>query len=141
MRIAIYLLAMLLLLPYLVLTTGFLVLSHAIAGGTLLAFFEALLRTAMWMIPWGLLAFGLAYAALIAIATNDRWRWAGACCLFVVAVSCVAVILALGSGPLEPGQLIFLLPCLLAAAGSLWVTVIELRERAARRGLPAAVAR
>ena len=141
MRIAVYLLAMLLLLPYFALATGFLVLGHAIAAGTLLAFLDTLLRTALWMIPWGLLAFLCAFVALIALAANERWRWLGGCCLCIVATASLIVIVALASGPIEPGQLIFLAPYQFAALGFGWVAAADLRRRHGQAATTAPVAR
>ena len=141
MRIAVYLLATLFVLPYLALATGFLGLGRAIAAGTLPGFFDVLLTTALWMIPWGVLAFACALVALIAAAASDRWRWLGASCLCLAATTCLGVILTLASSPIEPGHLAFLLPCLLAAFGAGWVAAVEFRERAAQHARAAAVVR
>jgi hypothetical protein len=140
MRIAVYLLATLSLLPYLALATGFLVLGRAIGAGSVPGFFDVLLTTALWLIPWGLLAFAAALVLLVALAANDRWRWLGACCVCLTATTSLVVILTVGSGPVEPGHLAFLLPCALAAVGAGWVATAELRDRAAQRDRPATVA-
>jgi hypothetical protein len=67
MRVASYLLATCVLLPYVLLATAFVVLGHVVSGGTLLSLFDALLRAALWLIPWGLLAFAAAVFALLAL--------------------------------------------------------------------------
>src|SRR5262249_21944502 len=125
MRTAVYLLAMLILLPYLALAAGFLALGNAIAGGTLLAFFDALLTTAAWLIPWGLLGFAVAFAALLAAAASERYRRFGAACLCLVALASLAIIVVLASGPLDTGHALFLLPCVLACLGAGWIAATD----------------
>ncbi len=109
MREALYLLATLVLLPYVMLSVGFVLLGHASAGGTLFAFFDILFAgwVVLWLIPWGLLAFAAAVLALLALGLNDRLRWLGGLCLSLVACGCTATILfASTTTIIELGQLV-----------------------------------
>jgi hypothetical protein len=132
MRVALYLLATFVLLPYVLLATAFIVLGHVLSGGTLLSLFDALLRAALWMIPWGLLAFAVAVFALLTLGLSDRLRWLGGLCLSLVACGCTASILLMSSAPSEPGQLLFMLPCLMIVIFGAWLAYAELRAAPSR---------
>ena len=127
MRIVTYLLATLLLLPYLLLAAGFLLIGQAVSGGTLWSFFDALLAAAVWLIPWGLLALALVFLALLALGIGDRLRWLGGVCLCVLASCSGAVILIMATATIEPGHLLFLLPCFLIAVFGAWLALAERR--------------
>ena len=124
MRIVTYLLATLLLLPYLLLAAGFLLIGQAVSGGTLWSFFDALLAAAVWLIPWGLLALALVFLAL---GIGDRFRWLGGVCLCVLASCSGAVILIMATATIEPGHLLFLLPHFLIAVFGAWLAFAERR--------------
>jgi hypothetical protein len=127
MRVALYLLATLVLMPYMLLATGFMLLGHVLSGGTLLSLFDALLTAAVWLIPWGLLAFAIAFLALLALGLSDRLRWLGGLCLSLIACACTATILALGAAAIEPGQLLFMLPCVTIVIVGAWLAYAERR--------------
>ena len=69
---------------------------------------------------------------LIALGFSERLRWLGALCLFAIAAACLILIASLQSGPLDGGQLLFLLPCFAVAAFAAWLAIVEWRLRAAR---------
>jgi hypothetical protein len=127
MREALYLLATLVLLPYVLLATGFILLGHVLLGGTLLSLFDALLAAALWLIPWGLLSFAAAVLALLTLGLSDRLRWLGGLCLSLIACGCTATILLMSSAPIEPGQLLFMLPCIMIVIFGGWLAYAELR--------------
>ena len=56
MRPLVYLLSFALMLPGLVLASGFILLGHAIAGGSLADFFMRLLSEAALLVDWGIVA-------------------------------------------------------------------------------------
>lgn len=132
MRVASYLLATCVLLPYVLLATAFVVLGHVVSGGTLLSLFDALLRAALWLIPWGLLAFAAAVFALLALGLSDRLLWLGGLCLSLIACGCTAVILLMSTTPIEPGQLLFMLPCIMIVIFGAWLAYAELRAAPSR---------
>ncbi len=132
MRVALYLLATLVLLPYVLLAIGFILLGHVLSGGTLLSLFDALLAAALWLIPWGLLAFAIAVLALLTLGLSDRLRWLGSLCLGLIACGCTATILLISSAPIETGQLLFMLPCILIVIFGAWLAYVELRAAPSR---------
>jgi len=129
MRVAFYLLAALTLLPYVLLATGFVLLGQAIAGASLFAFFDALLTAALWLVPWGLLAFALGFVALLALGISARWRWLGAAFLCLAACASLAVILSLATSQFDPAHLLFLLPCSVVMLFAGWLALTEWRNR------------
>jgi hypothetical protein len=133
MRVVIHLLATVILIPYFLLAGGFLLFGYAIAGGSLLKLFESMLSAAFWVLPLGLFVCVAVFAALTLLGTNDRTRWLASACVCVLAASSLFVIVAMPSGPLDSGQVLFLLPCALAAFGSGWIAISELRHRQSTR--------
>lgn len=129
MRSAVYVVALIVLLPYLALAAGFLVLGAAIAGGTLAAFFATLLAVAVWMIPWGLLGGAIAFVALLALAASERHRWIGAACLCAGAAVSLTVIVVMPGDSLDGGQLLFLLPGAIAGVAAGSVAASDFRQR------------
>lgn len=129
MRVACYLLAALTLLPYILLATGFTLLGYAISGGTLLALLDALLTAALWLIPWGLLAFAVAFVGLLMLGMSDRWRWLGGLCLCLVAFASLVVIIGRATPDFDLPHLLFLLPCAAILAFGGWLAAFELRHR------------
>jgi len=137
MRVALYLFAAVLLLPYFLLAAGLLLLGKAIGGGTLAAFLAALLSFALWLIPWGLLGLASAFITILALGANDRFRWIGSACLSLIAFASLLVIISITDAATDAGQLLFLLPCLIVTAFCAWLAATELREQRPPRG-PAA---
>jgi hypothetical protein len=129
MRVALYLILIVVLTPYALLAGGFVLLDHVIADGTLGSMLKALLRVLVWLIDGGLLVVAALLLGLLIPAASDRWRWIGFACLCLIALGSAAVIVCLSSTPLEVGQWLFLVPCLLAAAGSAWLARVEWRDR------------
>jgi hypothetical protein len=125
MRVALYLLATVVLLPYVLLATGFILFGHILSGGTLLSLFDALLTAALWLIPWGVLALAIAFLALLALGLSDRLRWLGGLCLSAIACGCTATILLLSTTAIEPGQVLFMLPCMMIVVLGAWLAYAE----------------
>ena len=129
MRVALYLILIVVLTPYAVLAGGFVLLDHVIADGTLGSMLKALLRVLVWLIDGGLLVVAGLLLGLLIPAASERWRWIGFACLCLIALASMAAIVGLSSTALEAGQWLFLAPCLLAAATSAWLAWIELSDR------------
>jgi hypothetical protein len=129
MRALLHLLATLVVLPYLALAGAFVLLGRIIVAGSLPSIILALLEQVLWLIPWGLLGVLGVLLVLIALGFSDRLRWLGASCLFAVAAACLILIASLQSGPLDGGQLLFLLPCFAVAAFAAWLALVEWRLR------------
>jgi hypothetical protein len=129
MRALLHLLATLVVLPYLALAGALVLLGRIIVAGSLPSIILALLEQVLWLIPWGLLGVLGVLLVLIALGFSDRLRWLGASCLFAVAAACLILIASLQSGPLDGGQLLFLLPCFAVAAFAAWLALVEWRLR------------
>ena len=128
MRAVLHILAVLVLLPYLALAAGFLIIGHAISGGSLLSFFEKLLTHATWIVPWGVIGAGVVIVVLTVLGILSDLRWLGALLLSVLAAVCLAVILVVPSSLPDAGQILFLAPCAGVLAFSAWLWRRERRS-------------
>jgi hypothetical protein len=125
MRTILHLACLVILLPYLALAAGFLLFGHAVASGSLGAFLLTLLQQAVLLVSWGGLAI---VAALLVIAALGFWpatRGSGALCVCALALASLAVLLVGSTAAIGADQLLFLLPCFVAAFASGWLAVRE----------------
>jgi hypothetical protein len=123
MRAALHVLATLVVVPYVILATGFLVLGHSIAGGSILSFFDRMLNHAVWLVPWGVIGLACIMTLVALAGAIQRFRRLGAICLAVLAGASLAVILFASTSPVDYSQLFFLLPCMLVLMFALWCAV------------------
>jgi hypothetical protein len=135
MRGALHLLCTIILLPYLALAVWFLILGDAIASGSLASFLTTLLSHALWLMPWGLLGFTVGIVIVAALGMIEGMRWLGGLCLFVLAGSCLVIVIAGNPSAIGPGELLFLLPCFATLIFAIWLMVEELRTRRRRAGV------
>ena len=117
MRLLLHFVSFALMLPSLIFASGFLLLGHAIGGGTLLAFFSRLLSDALWLASGGLLLVLALLCAVLIGGFVTRTRFLAAACVAGLAVGSAIVLVALGAG-----SWLLLVPGLVSA----------LRERMAR---------
>ena len=120
MRAVLHVLATIALLPYLILASGFLILGHALSGGSLLSFFGTLLAHAVWIIPWGLIGFACAIILVAVLGIVPRFRRLGAVCLSLLAAASLAAIIFMTSSHVGWPELLFLLPCILVLIFGGW---------------------
>ena len=121
-------------LPGLMLASGFILLGHAIAGGTLVEFFVRLLSEFALLVDWGVLAALAFLLAVLICGLFVRTRWLAASCVAVLAAASAAVVIALGSHPFSEGRWVVLLP----GIASLWMSArLALQEW--RRPAPSSV--
>ena len=125
MRPILHALAVLCLLPSALFAAAFLALGHAIAAGSLLGFFEQILATIAWLIPWGLLAGLAIFLALVCAGFSRRVRWLAGLCVAVLAIGTAAVVFALDTGAPSAGQWTFFVPALLSVSIGVWLAVTE----------------
>lgn len=135
MRAALHLLGTIVLVPYLLLAGMFLLLGHALAGGTLASLFQALLDEALWLLPWGGLAFCAGVLALAALGCVSRWQHFASACLAVLAAGCIVVIVMMPATTPDAGQWLFLAPCFAIA---LLASVMAVHGLHAQAGVAAA---
>ena len=114
-------------LPGLMLASGFILLGHAIAGGTLVEFFIRLLSEFALLVDWGVLAALAFLLAVLICGLFVRTRWLAASCVAVLAAASAAVLIALGSHPFSEGRWVALLPGIASLCISAWLAMQEWR--------------
>jgi hypothetical protein len=120
--------------PYLLLAIAFLILGHAIRGGSLLAFFDTLLAHATWIVPWGAIGFVVGLVALAVLGIVPATRRIAAIVLAALATASFVTVVLMDRSSMDAGAFFFLLPCIAVAAASAWIAKTEgdaERERAA----------
>lgn len=127
MRTLLYLSSLFLAMPSIALAAAFLVLGDAISAHSLLGFLGVLLETALWLVPWGLLAICAAFFALVVAGFSMRVRWFASLCVAALAIGSSAVALALITlhGNASFGQLAFFIPAAVSAAIGVGLAVRE----------------
>jgi hypothetical protein len=121
MRGALHVVATLALVPYLLLAAAFLLLGHTIAAGSLWSALDRLLAHALWIVPWGALGFAVIVLTVAIVGAYPPTRRLGGALLAALAAGALVVLVTLNSGPLEAGQVVFLVPCALALAYGAWL--------------------
>ena len=121
MRGALHVLATLVTVPYLLLAAAFGIGGHAICAGSLWGALDTLLAHFLWIVPWGAIGFAVLLIAVAVLGAYLPTRRLGGLLLALLAGVALVVIVVLGSGPLEGGQLLFLVPCALALAYGAWL--------------------
>jgi hypothetical protein len=125
MHALLHLLSFILLLPSLVLASGFLVLGHAIAGGSLLQMFLRFLNDALWLMSGGVLLVAVFLLAVLIGGFFPRTRYIAAAAVAVLALASGIVLIALGSAPFSGGRELFLLPGLVSLCAGGWLAAKE----------------
>lgn len=117
MRSFLHFVSFILLLPSLVLASGFLALGHAIAGGSLLELLLRLLNDALWLMSGGVFVVAALLLTVLIAGFFLRTRYLAAAVVAALALASGIVLVALGSQPLSGGRGFFLVPGLV----SLWL--------------------
>jgi len=123
MRPLLHVVSVVLLLPSLVLASGFLLLGHAISGATLFGLLDRLLNDALWLVTWGVYA---AIAVLVAILVGGlvvQTRWLAGLAVALLSLASAVVIIVLHSGSISFGQWLFLVPGFIALCIGAWLAV------------------
>lgn len=121
MRGVLHVLATLATVPYVLLAAAFLVGGSAIGAGSLWGALDLLLAHFLWIVPWGAIGFAVVIVTVAVLGAYPPTRRLGGLLLALLAAGALAVIVALHSGPLDVGQLVFLVPCALALACGAWL--------------------
>ena len=117
---ALHVLATLVLAPYVALAIVFLVFGHATSRGSLPGFFDTLLQHALWIIPWGIIGFGIAILALASLGVVRETRTFAAALLCALAVVSPVILVAVSGSRLDADAFIFLAPCVAVAIFGGW---------------------
>ncbi len=124
MRAVFHVLATIVVVPYVLLATGFLLLGQAINSGSILAFFDTLITQFVWIMPWGILGFVLGLLVLATLGLFPPTRWLAGLLLGLLAGSSLLIILFFDRS-LDSGKFLFLLPCLLVVLFATWLAFRE----------------
>jgi hypothetical protein len=113
----------LILVPYLLLASAFLVLGHALARaqGSIWVIFDTLLHQAVWIIPWGIIGAAGALLAIAALGVFPESRRLGGAILAVLAAGSIVVLVTMDTGTLDAGSLTFLAPCAAVLGLGVWL--------------------
>ena len=129
MRGALFLLAVVVALPYALLAGAFILLDQAISAGKLWAVLTTLLSQALWIVPWGMLGFACASVGLAVLGLVPRTRGLGGLLLCLIASASIAVLLFKSASALDMSEAIVLLPCLAVAVYGGWLAYAAWRSR------------
>ena len=125
MRGALHVLATLAVIPYVLLAAAFLVAGHAIGADSLWNALDTLLAHALWIVPWGAIGFVVVMITVAVVGAYPPTRRLGGILLAALAAGAVVALVTLASGPLDAGQLAFLVPCALALAFGAWLAMAD----------------
>lgn len=120
-RGALHVLATLATVPYLLLAAAFAIGGQTIGAGSVWNALAVLLAHFLWIVPWGAVGFAVVLVVVAVLGAYPPTRRLGGALLALLAGIALAVIVALHSGPLDGGQLLFLAPCALALACGAWL--------------------
>lgn len=129
MRAALHVVCVVVLLPYFVLASGFVLFGIAIASGSFLSFLASLLWQAAWLVSWGGLAIVTAILLVAAVGFSARFRWAGAVLVCCVAAGCAIVLITQSTNAVTFGTLLFLAPCIAVVVIAGWLAATEWPNR------------
>jgi hypothetical protein len=126
--------ATLLLAPYVALAILLLAFGHAVSRGSFWAFIDAVANHTLWIIPWGIIGFGVAILGIAGLGIARRTRVFASALLCALAVVSPIALVAVSGSRLDADAIVFLAPCAAVAIFGGW-RVRE--ERRARHGGPA----
>jgi hypothetical protein len=124
MRPLLYLVALLLALPQIVLATAFGFLAHLVGGHTLGSLIERVFTLFFALLSWkGLLVLVLAFIALIALGFSSRFRWIGSTLLGLLVITSATLLVWILRETISIGDFWIFVPGIgaLALAGRLVV--------------------
>lgn len=120
-----YLAALLLALPQVLLCTAFALLEHITSGGTLGSFIARAFAVLFALLSWKGLVLFLTFVALVALGFSSRFRWIGAAIWSVLIVASAAILVWILAKHLSPSDIVLLLPGVLALALSIRLIVLD----------------
>jgi type IV secretory pathway VirB2 component (pilin) len=115
-----HVLATLLLAPYVALAILLLAFGHATSQGSLWGFIDTLLNHVLWIVPFGILGFGVAVIVIAALGIARRTRAFAGALLCALGVVSPIILVAVTGSRLDADALIFLAPCLAVAIFGGW---------------------
>jgi hypothetical protein len=115
-RPLLYIVAALLALPQLLITSAFLLLDHVTGGGTLGTLLSRIVNVLFLFFSWGGAVVLVLMLLFLAIGFSTRWRPIGAALLVLLVVSSTTSLLVLLGSEMTPDQVFVFIPGLIAAA-------------------------
>jgi len=115
-----HVLATLLIAPYVALAIILLAFGHATAQGSLWGFIDTLARHVAWILPWGILGFAAGILVLSGLGIRRRTRTLASALLCAFAIASPVILVVVSGSRLDAGAILFLMPCIAAAAFGAW---------------------
>jgi hypothetical protein len=125
MQAVAFILATLVLLPYVFLASAFVLFGYAISGGTLASFIQAIFAEATWLIPWGVVGAACFLVVLVGLGVNQTTRKVGPVILLVLALASIAAIWLLPTNTIGVAEFTFLLPCVAVVGVGAWLSLSQ----------------
>ena len=133
MRPLLHVVSVLLMLPYLLLASLFLLIGRLAASRGLFGVLGTLIDEFIWLVPWGVLGFVATVLVLIGLGFSTRTLWLAGLCVGLLGTGTLLVLLLFPEGGLQEGQWLFLLPCVVSLGLGFWIC---LAERGAVQSVP-----
>jgi hypothetical protein len=115
-----HVLGTLLVAPYVALAIILLAFGHATSRGSLWGFIDALANHVAWMIPWGILGFGVGIIVVAGLGMARRTRAFAAALLCALAVASPVILVVVSGSRLDEDAIVFLAPCVAVAIFAGW---------------------
>lgn len=106
-------------MPYAALAVGFLIIGQVASTRGLWEILDTFLVSVNRVLSWGGFVFILAFLAIAALGVFERHFRMASLVLAMAAGASLAILVLLGSGPMEIGHWLFLAPCLVALVVSI----------------------
>lgn len=121
MHAFLHLVASALVMPYVALAGMFLLVGEAARTKGLFELLDVAAQHALWILQWGIYVAPVLWLMLAASGAFTSTRRGGALVLALLALGSLAIIVALPQTPMDAGQWLFLAPCVIVLATSVWL--------------------
>jgi hypothetical protein len=115
-----HILATLLVVPYAILAVGFLIIGKVASSRGPLNLLQSLIDIFALLVPWGAIAFFLAFLCIVSLPFFQVTRPVSPAALVVVAGFSLAILLFYRPSLPSGGELLFMLPCCAVLVASGW---------------------
>ncbi len=110
-------------LPYMLLATAFLIIRDVASTRGLFGLIDAVLNHSNWIFRWGIYGLFVFLVVLIVAGFLPSFQRISAVVLFLIALGSLSVICTLNSTRIGFGEVVFLVPCIAVMASSTWLFI------------------
>ncbi len=115
-----HILATLVVVPYTILAVGFLIIGKVASSHGPLSLIQSLIDIFVLIVPWGAIAFLLAFVSVVSLPLFQETRPVAPAALVVVSGFSLVILLFYRPSLPSGGELLFMLPCFAVLAASGW---------------------